>query len=119
MTNIPEHNSLISARMVADATGISEASIQNFMRDGKIPCVQIGQKRLMTQRQYGHWINELEASAGLPPEPWLALAPTVPVQANEPEADEDTPDEDIPGENLEMVEAADEVAEEAAEEDLF
>jgi hypothetical protein len=62
--NIPEHAGLITARDIADMTGASEAYIQTQMREGKIPCVKIGQKRLMTKEQYQFWIWQLEKASG-------------------------------------------------------
>ena len=55
---------LIPAHEIVQMINMSEASIQNGMRDGKIPCVQVGQKRMMTQLQYRFWISSLEAASG-------------------------------------------------------
>lgn len=57
-------NRLIPAHEIAQMLGMSEASIANGMRDGKIPCVQVGQKRMMSQIQYHCWIMSLEADSG-------------------------------------------------------
>lgn len=59
--HIPEYGRLITIRMVADETGLSEPYIQQMMREGQIPCIRIGQKYRMTQRQWEMWCDDLES----------------------------------------------------------
>jgi len=60
MNNVPP---LITARELGDMIGVSEQGIKNDMRDGNIPSVRIGSKRVMTASQFAVWVHGLEVAA--------------------------------------------------------
>jgi len=103
--HLPNHNRLITIRMVADECGLSEQYVQTLMREGKIPCIRIGQKYRMTQDQWNNWLYQLQG---------MAAGVNHPSQVGLSEEAEASSDEELSGEEPEEP-----VSDEEPDEDLF
>lgn len=53
---------VLNVKEVAEALGISRSYAYELMRNGTIPTVQLGRKRIVSKEKLNEWINEKSES---------------------------------------------------------
>jgi len=53
---------VLNVQEVAEALGISRSYAYELMRNGTIPTVQLGRKRVVSKEKLNEWINEKSES---------------------------------------------------------
>ncbi|WP_408955793.1 helix-turn-helix domain-containing protein [Natroniella sp. ANB-PHB2] len=57
----PEYNTdikMLTVEEVAEATSLSVPNLYGLIREGKIPCVEVGRRKLIPRRQLIKWIGD-------------------------------------------------------------